>query len=100
MIPVFGSSYEEDGFAMVPSIALEPRYYYNFEKRETKGKRIHHNVANVEAVETISFIPKWGIRRNIGQHFNYQVGVGEGYYIDAYDSGLAMDIHLRIGYTL
>ncbi len=82
------SSYKEDGFAMIPTITLEPRYYYNLEKREAKGKKVHHNAANflsldvnyipnwfvisnvdnVEVVETISFIPKWGIRRNIGQH--------------------------------
>ncbi|QLE01767.1 hypothetical protein HX109_09430 [Galbibacter sp. BG1] len=123
----FGGTFIEDGFIMVPSFTLEPRYYYNINKRNEKGKRTHHNAANfvslditylpkwfaisnvenVGVLDNISFVPKWGIRRNIGEHFNYEIGLGLGYRIYFSDEitnpedkeELAGDLHLRIGYT-
>jgi len=94
-----GDFYEGTGFLMTPVITLEPRLYYNLNKRVSKSRRIdgnsgnfislktsYHpdwfvisNKENVSVVSDISIIPTWGIRRNIGKHFTYETGIGIGY---------------------
>ena len=121
-----GDFYDKTGFLMTPVLTLEPRWYYNLDKREKKSKRIdgnsgnfislktsYHpdwfvisNYDNINIVSDISIIPTWGIRRNIGNHFNYETGIGFGYrYIIAKQAGYlqkeseaALNLHLRIGY--
>lgn len=109
--------------ALIPSIRLEPRWYYNLDNRVKKGKSIAKNSANflalnitynpdwfvisnennVEVISTLAFIPKWGIKRTIGNHFTYEAGFGVGGFIvlNNYetDNNVAVDLHLRIGYT-
>lgn len=95
----FGWSSSSAGFEWVvyPVLVLEPRYYYNLKKRLEKGKRIDGNSGNRFSLlcgyvpgaalssagagvnPNIFIIPSWGIRRNIGRHFNYEVGFGVGY---------------------
>ncbi|MCD6544571.1 MAG: hypothetical protein J7K34_08685 [Flavobacteriaceae bacterium] len=112
-------------FAFV--ITAEPRWYYNLEKRNKKGKNIAKNSGNFIGIKTsfhpdwftisnednikvtpqILFIPKWGIKRTIGNHFTYEAGIGLGYQYIFYKSegyaenegALSADLHLRIGYT-
>lgn len=121
-----GSFYDKTGFVMTPIITLEPKWYYNLNKRENKAKRIDHNSGNfislntsyrpdwffisnynnINIVSDISIIPTWGIRRNIGNHFNFETGFGIGYrYVFAKQAGYskneneaAVNLHLRIGY--
>jgi hypothetical protein len=120
-----GDFYEEDGFLMTPVIAIEPRWYYNLNKRASKEKRIDGNSANflslkityhpdwfvisnqdVNVVKDISIVPTWGLRRNLGQHFNFETGAGLGYvYYFAEDAGFSenegeviLAILLKIGY--
>jgi hypothetical protein len=124
---VYGSdSNNIDSFLLAPTITLEPRWYYNLNRRESKSKRIDGNSGNFIAIKTtfhpdwftissedninlisdISIIPTWGIRRNIGNHFNYEAGFGVGYVhyfkednvVLLYESGVAVNLHLRIGY--
>jgi len=115
------------GSVLVPSIAIEPRWYYNIQKRADKGRYTANNSANfltlaikyypdlfvvggpdnLKVRDQISFIPKWGIRRAIAQSgFNYELGIGVGpvlyleknsYYRSISD--VALDLHARIGYT-
>lgn len=122
-----GSFYDKTGFLMTPVITLEPKWYYNLEKRNSKSKNIKNNSGNfiglktsynpdwfvisnydnLKVVNQISIIPTWGIRRNIGNHFNFETGIGLGYrYIFAKSAGYleneseaVLDLHLRIGYT-
>ena len=110
---------------LAPVFTLEPRWYYNLEKRAAKSRKTANNTGNFLSLKTsynpdsfvigsvdnvrvqhqIFIIPTWGIRRHIGQHFNYEAGIGLGYhqvlskvrYSD--DSGPALNLHLRIGYT-
>lgn len=117
-----------NGFFIAPELNLEPRWYYNLEKRAKRGKNISNNSANFLTIKTglrsnifeilhdrgksaensISFVPKWGIRRNLGKYFNYEAGIGVGYltffkqqYFTLSDSdGLIVDLHLRIGINL
>lgn len=121
-----GTFYPKTGYLMTPVISVEPRWYYNLEKRHSKSKNISGNSGNfltiqtslhpncfvisnydnVEIADQISFIPTWGIKRNFGQHFSYETGIGIGYrYIFAKNAGYsknigesALNLHLRIGY--
>ena len=119
--------YDDTPFLLTPVIVVEPRFYYNLKKRLKKSKRIdgnsgsfialkmsYHpdwfvlfNTKNVPVVSDFSIIPTWGIRRNIGEHFNYEAGIGAGYsYTFAERAGylknkseIELNMHLRIGYS-
>lgn len=121
-----GSFYPKNGYLMTPVITLEPRWYYNLDKRVSKSKNISGNSGNFLTLQTsyhpnwfvisnydnvkianqISIIPTWGLKRNIGKHFTYETGIGIGYrYIFAESAGYsknegeaAANLHLRIGY--
>lgn len=124
---IFGSDVKDiNGIFLAPTITLEPRWYYNLNKRQNKSKRIDGNSGNFISIKTtyhpdwfvisnednlnfisdISIIPTWGIRRNIGNHFNYEAGFGIGYvhYFEEAnvnlldESGVTVNLHLRIGY--
>ncbi|MCT4629808.1 hypothetical protein [Winogradskyella sp.] len=124
---IYGSKANEvDGLILAPTLTIEPRWYYNLNKRERKSKRIDGNSGNFISIKTtyhpdwfiianedninfisdISIIPTWGIRRNIGNHFNYETGIGIGYVhyfkednvVLLNESGVAVNLHLRIGY--
>ncbi|WP_340201720.1 hypothetical protein [Ascidiimonas sp. W6] len=124
---IFGSDVNDiDGLILIPTITLEPRWYYNLNKREKKSRRIDGNSGNFISLKTtyhpdwfvisnqnninfisdISIIPTWGIRRNIGTHFTYETGIGIGYVhyfkednvILLNQSDVVVNLHLRIGY--
>lgn len=112
-------------FILTPVIVVEPRFYYNLKKRSEKSKRIDGNSGDFIALKTsyhpalalfntddapvvsdFAIIPTWGIRRNIGAHFNYEAGLGVGYsytfaeragYLED-ESGFELNMHFRIGY--
>ena len=124
---VFNDNFSSGSFfILAPVITLEPRWYYNLNKRLSKSRRIDGNSGNFISIKTsyhpdfiigdipnntnfisdISIIPTWGIRRNLGKHFNYETGIGLGYihffkeknvYIKDTNM-LALNLHLRIGY--
>jgi hypothetical protein len=122
-----GNFYPKNGYVFTPIITAEPRFYYNLGNRTRKNKSIKNNSANfislktsfhpdwftisnyenVSIVSDLSIIPTWGIRRHIGSHFNYEAGLGVGYrYYFAKGAGylknesdVAVNLHLRIGYT-
>jgi len=117
------------GFFMAPEITLEPRWYYNLQKRTTNKRDVTNNSANFFTIKTsfrsdvfelssfddgfdraensFAIIPKWGIKRNLGKHLNYEVGLGVGYiyiinqkYFRTFDNnGLVVDLHVRIGFN-
>lgn len=111
---------------MTPVITLEPRWYYNINKRVENDKNTAYNSANffaitarynpnwfvisknsnIDTYSQILIAPKWGIKRSIGSHFNYELGLGLGvrYYLDSNTKSrgrtadLGGDLHIRIGY--
>ena len=133
-----GDHYSSTGFILQPVLNLEPRYYYNIEKRNSKGKKNSKNSGNYLSIKTsyhpdwfvinlddnitkiadLSIIPTWGIKRQIGNHFNFETGIGFGYRVvylkPNYTSATSQNVddfaynrsqytpylHLRIGYTL
>ncbi len=97
-----------------PLIALEPRWYYNLSKRANKGKSIGGNSGNYLSLRTsyhfhdtseiedndlnkFLLVPTWGIRRNIGKHFNYEAGAGIGLGYKN-NINLAPYVNLKIGF--
>lgn len=125
---IFGTSQNNVGLILSPVINLEPRWYYNINKRQDKNKNILNNSANfltilfgyhpdwfviskdnnVNVYNQLSIIPKWGIRRNIlKSNFNFEAGIGLGYryyFLENYNFSknygeTVLDLHLRIGYT-
>ena len=118
---------KDKGSFLAPSLSVEPRWYYNLQKRANKGKLTANNSANFLTLSVkyfpdlfklggpdnlsipnqMSFTPKWGIRRAIAQsNFNYEAGLGIGYLWYMSDnnnlkdaSDVMVDLHLRIGYT-
>lgn len=89
----------EAHWAALPYINVEPRYYFNLEKRRKKRKRIDNNCGNylslcfgyqpgfgitsgnVNLNPIAYIIPTYGLRRNIGKHFNFEFafGIGKGW---------------------
>ncbi len=122
-----GLFYPKSGYLLASVLTIEPRYYYNLVGRKKKGKNIANNSGNflsiktsyipnwftisnydnVQQIQNISMIPMFGIRRHIGNHFNYEAGIGYGYrhYFDNVDGNkiseteFAGNLLLRIGYT-
>ncbi len=84
-------------WAVMPVVMVEPRYYYNLNKRLNKGRRINGNSGNflalsvgiepdfgltsdnVELDKGFHVIPMWGIRRSIGSSFSFETSIGLGY---------------------
>ena len=75
------------------SIFLEPKYYFNLVKRESKNKNIKNNAGNYISLRTNlnilnnlengeiyfhTLTPTYGIRRNITYHFNLEIIFGYG----------------------
>lgn len=119
---------DETNFFLTPVITIEPRWYYNLEKRLDKEKSIDKNsgnfiglkisfnpdlfvISNQEGIQVpnqIFIIPKWAMKRTLGEHFTYELGIGIGYHHVFYEipnyhpddeNEAALDLHLRIGYT-
>lgn len=124
---IFGArNFYEVGFILIPVISVEPRYYYNLNKRVASSESIDGNSGNfaslktsynpdwfvisnninLRAVNQISIIPTWGIKRNVGNYLTLESGMGIGYrYYFAKSAGYmenqgegAINLHLRIGY--
>lgn len=124
-----GGAYNSVNYLLAPSLSLEPRFYYNLNKRVKKGRSISKNsgnfitvrlnyfpdwfvissVDNISVVENFAVIPKWAIKRTVGSHFTYEAGIGIGYryyFLKKYNLSSSnngetiLDLHLRIGYSL
>lgn len=96
-----GDQYDGVGFILQSVLTLEPRYYYNLKKRNSRGKKTSKNSGNYLSLKTsyhpdwfvlnldenitktadLSIIPTWGIKRQIGSNFTYEAGLGLGYRI-------------------
>tara|TARA_B110000459_G_scaffold81595_1_gene91702 strand:+ start:4 stop:534 length:531 start_codon:yes stop_codon:yes gene_type:complete len=96
------------------SIFLEPKYYFNLKKRESKNKNIKNNAANYISLRTnfnilnnleigefyfYDLTPTFGIRRNITSHFNLEFSCGYGLsYLNNMLISEAMS-SMRVGYV-
>ncbi|GEP50991.1 hypothetical protein FNO01nite_16630 [Flavobacterium noncentrifugens] len=117
---------DETKYGAAPSVSVEPKWYYNLEKRVRKGRNIKGNsgnafsvrinyispnaflisdIDNYKGVDQINIIPKWSIRRVYGKHFIFETGFGLGPVIPvgkyskyANSDDVYVDLHARIGY--
>lgn len=108
---VLGFGWVNKSVVCGPVLAIQPRWYYNINKRKSLGIDVARNSANFlglnvsynlpfnlwynsdllqwesntfKGQDRINLAANWGIRRAIGSRLNYEVGVGLGYryYID------------------
>ncbi|MBE9489631.1 MAG: hypothetical protein IMY67_05005, partial [Bacteroidetes bacterium] len=62
---------------------------------------------DIRVADNIAIIPKWAMKRTLGEHFTYEAGIGFGYryyFLKQYgfvenDGEAALDLHIRFGYT-
>lgn len=117
---------KKTNFILYPAVSVSPRWYYSLHKRQMKGKKTAGNSANFLSLNltfnpnwfeitndpyakkygnAIQLIPSWGMRRSIGKHFDFELGLGMGYsynfivkpnFQDEHD--FIAKLHLRFGY--
>ncbi|MDG1238750.1 MAG: hypothetical protein P8N69_07560 [Flavobacteriales bacterium] len=97
------------------SIFLEPKYYFNLTKRESKNKNIKNNAGNYISLRTNinilnnletgeiyfhTLTPTYGKRRNITSHFNLELSFGYG--ISYSNSLITLEAmpSFKVGYSL
>src|SRR5690349_16224893 len=88
---IYDNNYKAIGLLLSPVITLEPKWYYNLEKRNSRSKKISgnsgnfislkasfnpdwvvvSNYENLNIINQLAVIPTWGIRRNLGEHFHF-----------------------------
>lgn len=109
---------------LAPVVSVEPKWYYNLDKRAKMGKKIQGNSGNAFSVKVnynphfilagddfvpkpnhIAILPKWSIRRMYGKYFTLETGIGIGPIFYLGDDNLYkhaetfFDGMFRIGYT-
>lgn len=101
-----------------PVFSLKPRYYYNFDKRARKGRKVINNsadflmlsgsyysdfftITNTDRQERnfLLLTPMWGMRRTLGKRITFEFALGYGLVLrDNGARGMA-EIDLRLGYV-
>ncbi|WP_435261107.1 hypothetical protein [Tenacibaculum sp. nBUS_03] len=115
-----GTSYPKTGYILFPTVSVEPRYYYNLNRRAKLNKKTANNNGNFFSLKTnfnpnlftisnynnsyvhnhITVIPKWGLRRSFAKNFEYEFSAGIGYVYDfeMNKGGTGLDLGFRVGY--
>jgi len=109
-------------FIFTSTIELEPRYYYNLNKRIQKNKNTKHNSANylalqlsyipdiltattkknskINVLKTFSAIPTFGLRRNITGNLNFDFEIGIGYlWAKDFDNEVTANLLIGLSYA-
>ena len=117
-----GEIWENDfNYVFTSTLSLEARYYYNFNRRIEKGKNTLNNAGNflglelaftpdwgtisnsddISVVRTFSIIPKYGLRRNLSNKFNFELAFGPGYQWGGNKlNGATFAADIRFGFIL
>ena len=119
-LAVSGGMYRETEFGIFLNFHTQYRYYYNFERRQEKGKNTRHNSANyfalngglysgepvIGGLETAADYsgeigPVWGIQRVYNSGFKLDLHLGAGYvFNDLGNSGFSPIIGFRLGWLI
>lgn len=114
----FGGS----GFIYIisPFVDLQEKWFYNFEKRISKGKLVRNNSGNFVSARFISrgnsiaenisrtsdfdfaFGPTWGFQRNYKNNFHLLFDIGPQYYFDTEGNAniFPLVFQLNLGFDL
>lgn len=122
---LYGNSTKVD-FVSTTTISIEPKWYYNLNRRDKKGKNITNNTGNYFSLEFLyipnwltssnvqtqpfqepgvaisySFVPKYGFRRSFSDKFNFEFafGVGQTWYEDQ-SSVTQAALDVKFGYII
>jgi hypothetical protein len=104
-------------YSLHPYVSVEPRYYYNLQKRVNKGKSIDGNTGSFLAVQCnyifkpivkhkiydelsgFAVAPYWGLRRVWWEHFLFEFHAGLAFGWNNFnDSNVGITLGLRLGY--
>ena len=120
-----GNIEQKKYYYTLPNISIEPRLYYDLNKRIIKGRNVKNNSGNFVSIrlnylssnyitstnnnlilsDQFGIFGEWGIRRVYGKHFTLETGVGLGpvLYFGKTDAikgkDIVMDAHVRLGYS-
>lgn len=110
-------------YFLIPSVTVEPRLYYNINKRIKEKKNTNKNSGNFVSLRAsynpnilvitnsnndfnssiFKIIPSWGMRRNLTDILNIELRLGFGYVtnksIENQNEGFIPDITFRFGYA-
>lgn len=114
-VNLYGTSFD---YMITPFLDLQQKWFYNFEKRNGKGKTTENNSANFFAlrlmtrgnsiVDNISRTsdfdfaigPTWGIQRKYGKNFHLLFDVGPQYYLNTNRNIWPIMLQLNLGFDL
>ncbi|MCP9201516.1 hypothetical protein MKO06_16520 [Gramella sp. GC03-9] len=109
---------EEPEYGVFPQFAAQYRYYYNFDKRIEKGKKVSENSGNYIALAAVlgsgeaiigdmendltGFVgPTWGLQRVYNSNFKLNLNLGAGLgFNDQGDKYFAPLIDIQLGFKL
>ncbi|MGB5553817.1 MAG: hypothetical protein WBM83_04095 [Flavobacteriaceae bacterium] len=113
--PVVAEPYKD--FGIFPALALQYRYYYNFEQRQRNRRQIYGNSANYVAPAVAVFSPSLGgaedqevtgvfgyaglvtgIQRSYNSGFNFSIDAGAAYYLGPFEGQILPVVNLSIGF--
>ncbi len=96
------SVFDDNALVVNPTIHLEPRYYYNLERRYRRGKNVSNNSASYIGIyseltlnplieenngyfpvyDRFKIGPAWGLQRNLGRRGYWNFNLASGLVID------------------
>ncbi|GAA4317250.1 hypothetical protein GCM10023115_42640 [Pontixanthobacter gangjinensis] len=111
---------DEPEYGVFPQFEVQYRYYYNFEKRLDKGKKVSENSANYIAAVGVLGIgdpvfgdmeleddytgflgPAWGLQRVYNSNFKLNLNLGAGLgFNDSGDTYFSPLIDIQLGFKL
>lgn len=107
-------------YVIASSLSVEPRYYYNRNRRQNKGKNIDFNVGNffagdlsyapifgsissndnVEVLDSFVAGIKYGLRRKVVQKLNFEFAFGAGALFSELDTDILPILDLKLQYVI
>lgn len=123
----YSDGYRERSFLVLPFVNIEPRWYYNLDRRNRLGKDTRNNSANYFSLFTsfastrtalykskdfdtapiLDIIPEYGFRRSIGKNFYNEISAGigyrhnflkENYMYKISENEVAFNLQFKVGY--
>ncbi|NQZ45134.1 MAG: hypothetical protein HRT65_12555 [Flavobacteriaceae bacterium] len=106
-------------FGIYPIGRLQYRHYYNFDRRNDRGKRIAGNTGNYIAptfavqggdavIGNLDYASNllagagvvYGLQRTAPRGLQFRFEVGPGYFFDEFDEGFSLFLALKLGWVV